>query len=294
MSLMPTAIGLETGAARTQAHNGIQQWMSENGLSPYLPQLAEQLSYNIGIQYENDGLNWSPEVIAEVQKFPHALIFHYNEFHYKERPSALRWEGKPQDALTEAQIADYLGYTRQWLVRNGIPRPWMLVDEPPPPGSDRYTEAIEARVLKFSRAALASGWLLGVAIPNPTSFAFWADKLKGVRWILSCRWAAEDWKAKRKWPAANEQVWLYNRRDTFAGLSQQLRQMGATGYLHWSATWKELPLARIIGRGVAREDYEILPAMYDLISELQAGSVLSLESLDARILAIEAQLRSTK
>ena len=295
MNTIPTAIGLETGAGRTEAHNGLQEWLANNGLQPYLPQLAEQMSYNIATNFAGDGLNWDAATLDAVRKFPHPMIFHYNGFYYSTRPSALRWEGRSQDQLSIGLLTSYLAKTRQWLAANGIARPWIMVDEPPPDTSERWTQEIEDRIIKFVQAAQAAGWTIGVCVPGPSQLAYWAARLVGVRWIVSAKHSAGDYQVRtgREWPADNEDVWLYNRRDTMTGLAQQMRMMGATGYLHWAAEWRELPLARIVGNGANRQDYEILPAMHELLAELQSiATAVTLESLDARVLAIESQLRA--
>lgn len=283
-----TAIGLETGRKRTQGHDALQGWMAEHGLQPYLPQLVALASYNIGLQYDagQKRLKWPAAAVEAAKAFAEPMVFHYNAYHYAQQPGALRWEGQSQDALPISMMTSYLAQTRQWLTTNGIALPWMMVDEPPPPTgiNNRWTQEIEDRIIKFVQAAQASGWTVGVCVPGPSQLAYWADRLAGVRWILNAKYEHE---AYRRGLAAaraggSVEVWLYNRRDGFDGLAAQMREMGATGYLHWAAEWRENPLAT-----VDEEGFEVLPGMWALLRELAAMEAVTLEGLDERLTAVE-------
>lgn len=284
--MLNTAIGLETGKSRTQGHNALQGWMAEHGLQPYLPQLAALASYNIGLQYDagQKRLKWPAAAVEAVRAFAEPMVFHYNAYHYAQQPGALRWNGRGQDALGLDEMAEYLRWTRLWLQGEGVLAPWILVDEPPHGGSERWSAAVEDRISKFAKACLAAGWRVGVAVPGPSQLAYWADRLAGVRWILNAKHGHE---AYRRGLAAaraggSVDVWLYNRRDGFDGLAAQMREMGATGYLHWAAEWRENPLAT-----VDEEGFEVLPGMWALLRELKAMEAVTLEGLDERLTAVE-------
>lgn len=158
-----SAIGLETGKSRTKGHDALQAWMAGQGLQPYLPQLAVMSSYNIGLQYDvaQGRLKWPAAALEAVRMFEQPLVFHYNGYHYAQQPGALRWGEVGQDALPMEQMAGYLGRTLAWLKEEGVQAPWMLVDEPPYGSGERWSQAVEDRVVKFVKAARAGGWTVG-------------------------------------------------------------------------------------------------------------------------------------
>ena len=278
----PTAIGLETGQKRTKGYDALQDWMAQNGVQPYLPQLRVLESGNISLQFDcSKGLKWPKTVQKAVLAFAHPLVFHYNNYFYRERPDTVKWCGTPQDEVDEVGTTEVLKRLLASLTGMGIEHPWMFVDEPPPMGNPRWAQSVEDRITKFVRCGVAAGWTIGVAVPNRSSLAYWSPRMKPTRWILASKLGQSEYQ-----PTLTEiqpcEIWLYNRQVDFIGLRRQMYEFGATGYLHWSVEDRRLPLATIDG-----ENYTVLPAMHELIAELEAKPTITLEDLDARITALE-------
>ena len=286
--MIDTAIGLSTGKNRLRGHNELQLWMAENGLKPYLPQLSELSSYNIALYYDvaSKTMNWPPAAIAATAMFEGPMIFHYNSYHYAKNPRAMKWGTKTQDELDVETMSAYLLNTRLWFESVNVKRGWMMIDEPPPEKSERWSLPVDDRITKFIMSSLYAGWKVGIALPHPSAFAYWADKFdlfKGVRWILNAKHPYESYRKTMSLVSSNEpEFWLYNKRDTFNGLASQIRQMKASGYLHFSAEWEENKLADVTDDG-----YVILQPMHSLINELKSVGKVTLENLDTRLRTVE-------
>ena len=237
-----STIGISTYANASDDYNAVQDWLHDHGLQPYTPQLGELANQNIATQYDDVtvGLTWAQAAVDEVKRFPHPMIFDYGEYWYKTSPTALTWTigGSPvtQDAMTLGELTTVLTNTRAWFQAVGITNPWMLIDEPPHGTAPDWTIDIENRVIKFTAAAVAAGFKVGVAVPGPTQLAYWRSRLSPTRWILAAKHERNEYATNL--PAG--EIWLYNRTNKaagkpMAGLAQQMRDFGATGYLHWSA-----------------------------------------------------------
>lgn len=286
--MIHTAIGLETGLKRTKGFDSLQDWLVKNELQPYLPQLRHQESGNITLQWDcqKQIVKWPKTVQKAVLACPHPMVIHYNNFFYRERPDTFRFCGVSQDDLGEDELTANLAGILASLGSMGIESPWMFVDEPPPIGNPRWATTVEARIIKMVRCAIAANWTVGVAVPNRSSLAYWSPRMKPTRWILAAKNTQSEYQ-----PTISEiqpcQIWLYNRRVNFSGLRRQMEEFGATGYLHWSVESHQLPLAVVTG-----DDYVILPAMNELLAELNSAASVTLESLDARVTKLEELLRT--
>lgn len=282
--MIHTAIGLETGDARLPGHNALQGWMAEHGLQPYLPQLATLRTYNLALQFDvqRRALNWPAAAVKAVLPFAHPMVWYYGKYHYAQQPRAVRWGETDQDEITAGVMTGYMRDTLRWFSDQGITRPWLFVDEPPHASGDRWVLEVDERIYKFVNAAVDAGWKVGVSCPSPFHLAYWAKRISGVRWVLNAKHGHSEWQKTLERVDSGFTVWLYNRRDGFDGLAAQMREMGATGYLHWAAEWRENPLAT-----VDEEGFEVLPGMLALLRELAAMEAVTLEGLDERLTAVE-------
>ena len=246
--MIPVTVGLPSKRVGDPVWGEVQDWLCDQGWTPYLPQLRYTLSYNIGLQYNpgTGGLRWRAPWIQEVRRFRAPMIYTYNRYYYATRPKTLMWDGRNQDELTEQQMAAYLQATRQWCVRMGLGQAWIFVDEPPHLLRYGLTPELEARVIKFVRAAMAAGWVVRAAMPGPGQLDFWRKRIHPTIWILNDKHGAGKWpEVALQGPVA---IWLYNARE-FTGLADRMKAVQATGYLHFSAGWKVNPIVETSDKG---------------------------------------------
>lgn len=304
--MIDTAIGLETGTDRKLGHARLQEHFARVGLQPYLPQLgATRLkkigqtsvevfalsSYNLATQYnpETEELDWPQEAIEACRLFPHPMIGYYGKYHYAQQPNAFAWGGVRQDNISFSEMGMYMKKALSWLHGKGIVNPWFLLDEPPHATGERFTEDIGNRVYKVAVSAALAGWKVGICCPSPFHLRYWAERIQvPIRWILNAKHAPDAWEKGIREAERNRrapELWIYNQKNGFAGLAAQLLTMGGTGYLHWKAEDDENPLA-IIGE----EDFTPLPGLATLLAELAGPATVNLETLDARLKAVERRV----
>lgn len=317
MTMTPITIGLPSGDGRNVAHNAMQEWLYSLGVNVYYPQTRFTNSYNLAQQWdaEKEQLNWLPVAVDEAKRFDKPMVGYYPQYFWRDRivgkkspnPNAFAFAGISQDKLQPAEMAYYLRAVRNWLQARGIAQPWYMIDEPAHPvDGDPYkygwSATMEARVVKFVTALVDAGWTVGVCHPNYQAHTYWRDRLPAQRVILNAESRRADYGG------ITGEVWLYNKRGTFDGLADRMREFGAVGYLHWSATWDKLPLATMNGMAweptahmdeLLRqiESFEIQPPLppevKSILDEIQAARldiVMAMAVLDkakARINAAE-------
>lgn len=250
--MIPIVVGLESGADRTPVHDEIQDAFWRIGMGVYYPQAAGlgYPSYNLAQQWDCDrqALDWMADAVVEAERFLNPMVGHFPKYFWGDRvdgqkspnPGAYAFCGIGQDRLALEELTAYLRLMRNWLIAHEITEPWYMVDEPPNPANPAFSDTVVARITKFVTAAVNAGWTVGVCYATPQAHDFWKDILPAQRVILNAKYSRTDYGATR----AGE-VWLYNRRGSFDGLAEQLREFRASGYLHWSAAWDELPLVEI-------------------------------------------------
>lgn len=266
--MIQTAIGLPTDRKGVQAWGDAQDALHDAGMAPYMPQLRYGASYNLaaafdpitgGLAYRKDHPHgWTPAMIAETRRFEQPMVYSYGGYWYASKPGALAWGGIGQDALTLEQMTGYLSLTLDWFQQQGISQPWILIDEPPHHVKYGWTQAIEDRVVKFTKAAMTAGWTVGAAIPGPTQLNFWRGRIAPTRWILAAK------HSRSEYGTLSGECWLYNA-GTYDGLGKRMKVEGWTGYLQWSgvATTKKGPVPNLFDASGAPT-----PAAAQLISEL--------------------------
>ena len=255
--MIPVTVGLPSKRVGDPVWGEVQDWLCDQGWTPYLPQLRYTLSYNIGLQYDPriPGLGWKGPWIREVRRFRAPMVYSYNAYYYRTNPASLRWEGRRQDSLSVEELTEYLRKTLDWFRARVTGEAWLFVDEPPHLARYGLTPEVEARVIKFVSAAEGAGWRVGVAMPGPGQLAFWRQRIHPTIWILNDKHPAAAWgkvtakSAKEEGRRAlAEDVWLYNARE-FSGLGERMRAMEASGYLHFSAAWKVNPIVETTDKG---------------------------------------------
>lgn len=197
---------------RSGIYGQCQDWLQNHGLGVYEPQRRYKEGTLPG-EWNGAGFNWRPATVAMLRELHAPMLWHVGSYYYSTRPQIL------------LNAIPHLRAMLEVLLDLGITYPWFLIDEPPHAVKYGWTQDVEDDVVSFADAALSAGFEVAVAIPGPTQYAFWQQRLDPSWWILhaNANWAGIDTK----------DCWLYNA-ETYTHLAAQLRAAGAVGYLQWS------------------------------------------------------------
>lgn len=250
-------------------------WLYDHGIQACLPFLSHVSSYNMGLMWDDrkGKMRWNAAAIAEAARFDPCMVYHYNDYYYRNHPEVLRWTLAGEDTDTEINQDDILppemvgvmARQKAWMEMNGIEHPWILIDEPPPSSSERWSSEVESRIMKFAWAAKYAGFETWVAVPGPSQLAYWIERIEPIGWYVGAKNAWLDFNGLLDKTDAD--IGLYNRVDTFAGLAQQMQAFGAERYLHWTVEHKELPIMN--ADGTPTDEAQILVGEIGNIGEIE-------------------------
>jgi hypothetical protein len=299
--VIPAAIG-------TADNRLFAEWLVDNGLQPYTPQVHYGDTANLawGWLASKGRMEWSAESIALAQRCAHPLVMNYHPYFYDTNWGTVRWQHFPylnQDTLSLEIMTVLLADQRDWFVNNGMPNAWVLVDEPPPKANaDRWSQQIENRIIKFVQALTYAGWPVRVAVPGPSQYNYWRAWLpESTGWILHCKNDDTDYERMIDAPSGKS-LWLYNKQGTYNGLADMIERRNASGYLVWDgistssanpALWDERTNEPTIHAGVLLDELALIddtaPEPPKPPNELN-DILLAIARLDERVTRIETCL----
>ena len=91
--MIPTAIGLKSPWPKREPYFEASDWIIDQGLQPYTPQLRYKESGNFGSEWDdvNKVMKWSKAAVNYTSRCSEPMVFSYGGYWYKTNPQVLWW-----------------------------------------------------------------------------------------------------------------------------------------------------------------------------------------------------------